>query len=46
MSGAPVADEVANIFRIRDGKVTRLITFWERERACADLGLSLACDSP
>ena len=28
----------ANLFRVRDGKVTRL--YWDRERAFADVGLS------
>jgi len=39
-SGAAVEQLRANLFRIRDGKVVRLIFYWDRGRAFADLGLS------
>ena len=39
-SGAPVEQLRANLFRIRDGKVVRLIFYWDRGRAFADLGLA------
>ena len=29
----------ANLFHIRGGRVTRLVTYWDRERAFADIGL-------
>ena len=42
-SGLEVGDiqmKGANLFHVRDGKVTRLVTYWDRERAFADVGLT------
>jgi ketosteroid isomerase-like protein len=39
-TGVPVHTQGANVFHIRDGKVTRLVLYWDSERALADLGLA------
>jgi ketosteroid isomerase-like protein len=38
-SGLKVESRGANLFRLRDGKVTRLVSYWDRDDAFADLGL-------
>src|ERR1700737_4116714 len=39
-SGMPMRTNGALIFDLRDGKVTRCVIYWNRERALADLGLA------
>jgi ketosteroid isomerase-like protein len=39
-SGLEVGQQGAELFALRDGKVTRLVTYWNRDRALADLGLA------
>ena len=39
-SGVHVGQMRANVFHVRSGKVTRLVAYWDRERAFADLGLA------
>jgi ketosteroid isomerase-like protein len=34
-----IGSEGAALFHIRDGKITRLVVYWNRDRALADLGL-------
>jgi ketosteroid isomerase-like protein len=43
LSGLELEDmrtDVAALVHIRDGKVTRLVLWWDRDRALADLGLA------
>jgi ketosteroid isomerase-like protein len=39
VSGAEVSEPAANVVHIRDGRVFRLIFYWDRDGALADLGL-------
>jgi ketosteroid isomerase-like protein len=39
-SGVEVDQRRASVFHVRDGKVTRLALYWDRERALADLRLA------
>jgi ketosteroid isomerase-like protein len=38
-SGAEARTAGAVVFHIRDGRVTRMLAYWDRARALADLGL-------
>jgi hypothetical protein len=40
MEGGEMHSTAADVFYVCDGIVRRLVHFWERERALADLGLA------
>jgi ketosteroid isomerase-like protein len=44
-SGVQIGQMRANVFHLRGGKVTKLVAYWDRERALADLGLAPEADS-
>jgi ketosteroid isomerase-like protein len=39
-SGVEVSQRRASLFHIREGKVAKLVTYWDIDRAFADLGLT------
>jgi ketosteroid isomerase-like protein len=39
-SGLEVSEPAANLMDLRDGKVVRLVFYWDRDRAFADLDLA------
>jgi ketosteroid isomerase-like protein len=39
-SGVPFVHRGAELFEIHNGKVTRIVVYFDRERAFADLGLA------
>jgi len=44
-SGAQIAHKAAELFEIRDGTVTRIVVYFDRDRAFADLGLAPEADT-
>ncbi|MFL5906367.1 MAG: nuclear transport factor 2 family protein [Solirubrobacterales bacterium] len=40
-----ISAKSANVFTVRDGKVTSLILYWDRDQAIADLGLTDGIES-
>jgi len=43
---AQVGTQQANLIQIRKGKVTRVVLYWDRRRAYADLGLTEESGTP
>ena len=46
MSGVDLQSKWANVFHLHDGKVTRILLYYDRDRAFADLGLAPEDDAP
>jgi ketosteroid isomerase-like protein len=45
-SGVPFVHRGAELFEIHNGKVTKIIVYFDRDRALADLGLAAEEGSP
>ncbi len=43
-SGAQIGDRGAELFEVHDGKVTRIVVYFDRKHALADLGLAREAD--
>jgi ketosteroid isomerase-like protein len=45
-SGVETATKAASVVHFRDGRVARIVIYWDRDRALADLGLTPEADTP